>query len=383
MIEALAELIDARVTSIEHLRVEALRNGFVSGHRVEFATAAGEVVTEIVYVEGNPPQREREGVVRITDGETTFDAWVYPKDPALPLLPASVFAHSAAVLLSRLSIASEGLTLQIVAYRPGKRAVIRMKTDTQEFYAKVVRPSKIAKIRQRHELWLNAKLPVPPVLGWAPDGLLILGALGGQSAAELACDPESLFESIRELTQRIANVPEEAPARDSLSRRVGWYVSRLVEQEPQLSTLVVEIEKRVVAQLAAADDAGPAASTTIHGDLHLGQLLLEPGTSEVVGLLDIDTGGRGDPADDAATLWAHSQVIAELHAQRGEHNSARASSSFADAVRVNWNRGGDPGFALRSGAIAATHFLGHAISGTIAAPRALDLARNAVNMREL
>src|SRR5690606_7884641 len=93
---------------------------------------------------------------------------------------------------------------------------------------------------------------------------------------------------------------EPSPARRSLGLRADWYRDRLVPRHPGLSDRLDALVDRIGRDLR--DAPGPTAA--VHGDLHLGQLLqVRPGGPLAV--LDLDTGGLGDPADDDAALWAH------------------------------------------------------------------------------
>ena len=114
---------------------------------------------------------------------------------------------------------------------------------------------------------------------------------------------------------------------------------------------------------------------TVHGDLHLGQVFVDPlNPTEIVGVLDIDTAGLGDAADDAAALVAHLLVTAEHRDRQGERAFALTARSLAGRARMRWASEGDPGFAARAAAITATHLLGHALSGSVSVPTAVRLA---------
>src|SRR5690606_11465415 len=113
---------------------------------------------------------------------------------------------------------------------------------------------------------------------------------------------------------------------------------------------------------------------TVHGDLHLGQVFVDTTTrNSIVGLLDIDTAGLGDPADDAAAMWAHLKVTAH---QRGEHGAS--AERLARVARDRWPRASDPSFAARAGAIGAVHMLGHTLAGAITVPAALQFAESSL-----
>jgi aminoglycoside phosphotransferase (APT) family kinase protein len=107
---------------------------------------------------------------------------------------------------------------------------------------------------------------------------------------------------------------------------------------------------------------------TIHGDLHMGQLFVDPEQPSVIaGILDIDTAGVGDPADDAGAFYAHLIALAESLSTR-DPSSAAASFEIAAAWRARWRRNLNAGFADRASAIAATHLLGHALQPRVTNP---------------
>ncbi len=76
-------------------------------------------------------------------------------------------------------------------------------------------------------------------------------------------------------------------------------------------------------------------SATVHGDLHEAQLIVDGG--QIVGLLDIDDAGVGDPLDDYATVLAHlrfRETTAETARQRGRlgQYADLLAHDFADEV---------------------------------------------------
>jgi hypothetical protein len=66
--------------------------------------------------------------------------------------------------------------------------------------------------------------------------------------------------------------------------------------------------------------------TVIHGDLHEGQLIVAP--TGIVGVIDIDDAGPGDPLDDVATLLGHLRYRSLTDGANGP-----AIAAYADAVR--------------------------------------------------
>lgn len=367
-LDAIAASIGMRLTAARLVHQEASRGGFVTGHEVELADDEGTVRRETLYIDsGDHPDAP---VLRLEgdDGET-LSAWLYPNDPELPALAAAVLPDAASVLLRRLGFDATGLTLAVLAYRPCKRAVVRMTTASGTLYLKVLRPAAARPLHARHVAWLEAGIPVPRPLAWAPDGLVALAPLPGVAAIDsLDGLGDEFVDAIEGLVSRIAAVPSVEPARASLASRVDWYERRVRTLAPDLAQRVHDIASRISEALRAV---GPvAAPTTVHGDLHLGQIFVDPADrTSIVGLLDIDTAGLGDPADDAAAMWAHLVVTAH---QRGE--SGDTALHLATRLRERWPRPSDPSFAARAGAIAAVHLLGHALAGAFSASQALDAA---------
>jgi hypothetical protein len=101
---------------------------------------------------------------------------------------------------------------------------------------------------------------------------------------------------------------------------------------------------------------------TIHGDLHIGQLILAA-ADYYNGLNEIYTAGFGDPADDAGALYAHLLVTAAINTERPD--VAWGCEALADHWRASWQRADDAGFERRATAIAATHLLAHALNGAL------------------
>lgn len=378
--DAIAALVDElgwRLVTHRMVAQEARENGFVTGHELEVDTASGREL-HTVYLDGD--RADRPGTVALTDATgRALSAWLYPRDPALPALAALVYPDAAAVVLARLGIDSAGLALSVPSYRPGKRAVVRLHTDAGIYFAKVVKPELVEPIRTRHELWRAAGIPVPEVIASAPEGVLILTALQGvelSTALATTTDTTSISEALREIEGRIHGLRSESSARSSLGQRVSWYTARLRTLAAASGARVDELEELITTTLRTAQ-ANPR-QVTIHGDLHLGQVFVDPHSpATVTGVLDIDTAGLGDPADDAAALWAHLVVTAELRERDGERGNTVSASphrALAASLESNWHRENDTGFESRVRAIAATHLLGHALSGAIAADRALELA---------
>ncbi len=385
---AVAESIGHSLVEARTVQVEPGAGGIISGHEVVLEAADGTRRSETVYLETDPRSTDRAGVLHLRDDDTgsVVAVWLYPADPELPALPASVFPAAAAALLARLSLDATDLTLEVATYRPGKRAVVRMTTASGTFYLKIVRPASAALIADAHAGWASCGLPVPEVLAFSPEGLVAMSPLAGVEAASvvgaIAADDaaiETTIDAIHAITTRIGIIPSDAPARPSLVSRLDWYLGRA--EWLAGSAGIRDLGASIEALYRRGGD--PTPNVTVHGDLHLAQLFVDPAQPHrITGVLDIDTSGTGDPADDCAALWAHCHALAQHRLDQGDARDAGAATRLAARLQARWPGHREPGLADRATAIAATQLLGHALSGTIPVARAIALATELVAIRQ-
>jgi len=364
VLEAVAESVGKTLAASRQLTHENTSRGVVSSHELQLDSPDGAREVHIVYLETNPTKRERDGVLTFHDEASgaRIAVWLYPRDPELPALPAVVFAESATALLRRLGRTTSTVTLTVVAYRPGKRAVVRMEAPEFTVYVKVVRPSVAEALHSRYVLWRGHDVPVPRSLGWSADGFIAFDPLAGTEASQNIgrLDPEAFLDAIDDLTARIGAIPSVGPARRSLTERLAWYLDRLLTLHPEHAASITRVGEAIATMRERV--ATPAA-ITIHGDLHVGQVFVDPRhPARIIGVLDIDTAGYGDPADDAGAFYAHLVITAQQHRTGGDDDVARKCLALAEGARARWNGRKDDEFPARAGAIAATHLLGHILT---------------------
>ncbi len=315
---------------------EPLGRGSVSGYRID-----GDI-SAIVYLDTSLlPVAEETGLA--LPGVARL--WTHPADPHLPALAPAAFGHGVQILLARLGITAQGAP-EMVGYRPGRRAVLRVPTDRDPAWIKIVRPRRIERVVRVHADLRAGGLPVPPVRGWSPDGLLVLDQAEGVAATEAEWDPDALLDAVEDLRSRIAVVEVQNDARASLRGRLPWYRDRLARDLPGSTDLVQQVAH---AGGEAIDDG--RTRTVIHGDLHLGQLFLGP-EHQVTGLVDVDTAGVGDPADDSAAFIAHAVTSSLLTENPDAEARVRLLATQA------WRRWGQD---RHTRALIAVHLLGHAV----------------------
>ncbi|WP_187264946.1 aminoglycoside phosphotransferase family protein [Homoserinibacter sp. GY 40078] len=375
LLEAVAASVGLRFHAGRLVSAEAGPGGIVTGYALTLADDAGVRSERLVYIETAPPDVHHSGVLRLRDEQGDERAvWFYPDDPRLPALADAVLPRRAAGLLAAVGVPGvpPSVALDVATYRPGKRAVVRVTWPGGVRYLKVVAPGSAQALAERHATWIAHGIPVPAAEGWFPTGVIVLAEQPGAPATEVlpAAEPDRLLDAIDALRARIASVPAEGPARTSLAVRFDWYRRRVTQVVPHAANRLAALDRAVAGLL---QPPGPRA--TIHGDLHLGQLFLDPADpSRLTGVIDIDTAGTGDPADDAAALWAH-LVATTAHARDGgETDRADAASVLADRAVARWSTPADPGRAARTAAIAATHLLGHVLTGVLPAEEAIARA---------
>ncbi|WP_137843041.1 phosphotransferase [Microbacterium sp. 2FI] len=339
----LREALDLDASSSVVLRSrEPLGEGSVAGFDV---TAAGEAaITYFVDTSHRVVARET-GFATGTPDEPGDRVWLHPADPHLPALAPVAFGHAAEALLRRLGLAAHG-TPELVAYRPGRRAVLRMPTAGRSVWIKVVPPTRVGRIVETHRELAIQGIPVPAVLGWSDEGLLVLDAAIGTPAQDAAWEPGGFVDEVDGLRARFAGVPLRRAARTHLDRRLKWYVARLrVVFSDDRRALVDRIDRAAHAEWGEADTA------TIHGDLHFGQLFLDE-RMRISAVIDVDTAGAGAAVDDAAAFVSHAVASAVLTpVPRDERVWALARCALE-----RWDA--EAGLRART----ATHLLGHALA---------------------
>lgn len=403
VLDAVAESVGMTVVQARRFSIETTARGFAAGYELELDPGDGSRENYTVYLESNPTDQERDGVLSFRDDESgeRIAAWLYPNDPELPALAAAVYPQAARLLLGRLGLTPTALTVTIAAYRPGKRAVVRFLSPEFTVYLKVVRPGVAEGLHSRHELWRGAGVPVPRSLGWSKEGFIALDSVAGVEAGTVltALPPSAFLDAVEVLTTQISAIESSSPARASLASRLPWYLDRLRPLLPGDGADITAVGDAIERMRVGAP---PARPVTVHGDLHLGQIFVDSADpTRITGVLDIDTAGLGDPADDAAALYAHLVVTALHHDDHGEPRNAAHARALAGLARARWIARAaaparpapddsdvppsgpadvgpaDPGFADRARAIAATHLLGHILGlgahGTTLLRAAADL----------
>ena len=253
------------------------------------------------------------------DGHRKVAVWLYPNDPDLLGLPRAAFPDrmaetlNAGTMLAR-PVTAEQLSLSMIAYRPRRRAVVKVVVnDPREvFYVKVLREKVFADIHHKHQLLRRAGLPAPEVVLTTADHLLVTRELPGMAMARALfepgdpCSPEELVALLDAMPSSVTALERRPPWSDA----VGHYARMVAATLPELADELGWLSNQISTGLARF----PLGNEPTHGDFHEGQLRVAGG--RVVGMLDVDTIGPGRRADDLACLIGHLSTIQRMNQQQ-------------------------------------------------------------------
>lgn len=254
--------------------------------------------------------------------------WRWPFDPVLVDLATMVTPHLADARLRELVGACADL--EVVAYRPTERAVIRVRGSRREVYVKVVPPATVAALVGRHEALHRADVPVPRVLQ-VGHGWIAMEALAGTTLRDRLKQGSGPLPSptrLREVLQVLSTVrlPDVAPVRSRLDD-APHHAAMVAAVLPDARERLHEIVERLAAR------TGRGLAGTVHGDLHEAQLVVDD--RSVTGVLDVDDVGTGDPLDDVGTLVGHLRF-------RAATSGSTWIDTYARRVRGAVGSGHDP-----------------------------------------
>jgi hypothetical protein len=353
------------VVSFRPHSVEPSGGGFLFGYEVDTVDLDGATATVLTFIDTDPTSVEasrRAGGIVVSDPETGVPVrvWAYPADPSLPALATATYPERVVDLLAGFGIAISTPELSVAAYRPGKRAVIRVAAPETTLFVKIVRPTRAEPIARQHEAFAAEGLPVPKVVALQPDGLLVLSQAPGVPAGtriSAIADDSGFVESLTALGAAIARVRLDQRAQADALDNSSWHRRSLVTSLPDSEARIQRAYDEIEARRATWS---PDERQVVHGDLHLEQLFVDPlAPGRITGLLDIDTAGWGHPARDTGAVVAHLVVTAQWHRGNGDGAEARACERLADDLVAAWTTA-NQAIADRLAPTIASQLLAHA-----------------------
>lgn len=310
------ELLSWRVKQVDHRPGSST----TAAYDVKVAAPDGERSALLAASTGlRRPGAVRPGVLQLSDGQTQVAVWRFPLDPGLPALAAAMDETTVRDLLTGYGVADGPVTLTLRSYRPRRRAVVEVRAPGCRVFLKVLRPSRVAALHERHRLLRDAGVPVPRSLGWTDDGLLVLEGLPGETLRDRLRSGGAVPSGVAVLAllDRFPAAACALPARrswtDEVEHYAGVVAAALPDEAERCRRLAADVRDLLV----------DAPVVPVHGDLYETQLVLSG--AEVSGVLDVDTAGPGRRADDLACLLAHAHVLALM--EPGHRASTHATGA--------------------------------------------------------
>ena len=253
-------------------------------------------------------------VATLSRGDLTLRVWRHPADPRLPgLAPAC----DPSTVLGWLSEARPGsptpqaLHVDLLTYRPLRRAVLRASLDDADFYLKVMRVGYDDRLAVRQQLLAAADLTVPVIARPAP-GVLVSPAIRGASLARALVDWQRGQGSLPgpgDLTALLDRLPAQVmdlPRRASWSENLDFHAATARQQLPEATGRIDALAARIQRVLDQGRH-GPLVPT--HGDFYEANVFVDGGALRFI---DIDSVGPGLREDDLACCLAHLAVLPSL-----------------------------------------------------------------------
>jgi len=223
-----------------------------------------------------------------------------------------------------------------VRYKPGRRLVGRVTLvgdDGERFVDGFFRwfaDDRGAAIGQLTETAHRGGLPVPKLIDVSTDGRLVIeemldGIDGIVAVASGELDVHRFVTSLRDLHRVQIERPPLAPRKVLAEALMA--LDQLALVEPTLAAAAMQL----TLHLRSVDEPG-GPTVLVHGDLHLGQLVVHRGIAQMV---DLERAHHGHSHTDLASLAAH-LVEMQIDAPHGR------GAAVLDEVRTAWQQvGGD------------------------------------------
>ncbi|GAA2179174.1 hypothetical protein GCM10009785_04810 [Brooklawnia cerclae] len=283
-------------------------------------TRTDEELIGVTARAGGPDESDRIARVFTEQGREVV-AWRYPHDPELPGLRTAAFASAVAGLLVERQLAPPDLgrddvVLQMVTYRPRRRAVVRADLPRYglTYYLKAMRPSRVTMTLERYRMLRDHGIPVADIVATTSDAVIVMPALPGRPLASALFDPQppvhgqQIVDLLDALPGSIRSLPRRRPWADHVAHFADVAASALPGERPRLQWMVQTISSGL-AGIPPGDEA-------IHGDFYEAQVFV--GDGRITGLLDIDTIGPGRRADDLGCLLAHLSTVQGMDATQAD-----------------------------------------------------------------
>lgn len=308
-------LLEADVHEVHHRPGAGVTVGY--DVRVRLPGEAEPRPDYVLLTTGSVDEAEPQGltnVMRLASGERVVHAWRHPDDPMLPGLVAASDVTSAA---ARTGLDGDpgAAVLELIGYRPMRRAVLSLTTNRRRVFLKVVRRDQLEGLLIRNRCAEPAG--APPVQDVWAESVLVFPQAQGEPLPELLArdgaagvDPRDLLACL----DAIAPESMDLPLRRPWAERSRHYADAACNVLPEHAGRILTLQQGI-AEAIERFGQGPRVPT--HGDFHAANILMT-GVA-ITALLDVDTIGPGQRVDDLACLVGHLTVLPCLAPQTYVH----------------------------------------------------------------
>lgn len=238
-----------------------------------------------------------------------INVWTYPHDPHLAGLP---WAADRAAISATLDVSNP--VLETVVYRPTRRAMIKISEGgATHSWVKVLKPKKAQALLDTISVLEGSEFPYAPLLANPAPGIVVQAHGVGTPLANVISrkpyDAARMFDQIREVLDALPEQVVDLPRQKSWTDRRAHYAKAISQSLPDLTPAVNQMMRTINALVD--EDQAPVPT---HGDFFEANLLTN-GTN-ITTVLDLDSVGPGNRADDYACLLAHVSVLPFLSPRR-------------------------------------------------------------------
>jgi hypothetical protein len=271
-----------------------------AGYRITYTDGGREVVDHLFATTADLGDAAASAAA---DG-LRFSVWRHPYDPRLPGL-ASACDPDRVRTWPR--VGPQLSRLDLLGYRPLRRAVLRATTPAGDTYLKVVRPERAEQLAIRQRLFAAAEL-TPELAGRPAPGVLVTPAAPGVSLATRLAgagevpSADALVDLLDRLPAGLAGLERRPAWSDRLDFHAGTAAQRLPDRAGRIQVLAARVQ-----DVLDTAPVGPLVAT--HGDFYEANVFADGAR---LSLIDLDNAGPGRREDDLACLLAHLAALPAL-----------------------------------------------------------------------
>ena len=168
----------------------------------------------------------------------------------------------------------------------------------------MVRPSVVGELQEKH-VRLAGLLPVPNSHGWSGDvGLVFLEAMEGKTLRKVLETGSRRYPE----PEKVINLLDRFPVDSGDNQVVKGPVTAARSHAKLLTILAPGFSEEISSTINSVESAEDIEPVGVHGDFHSSQIMVRG--DQIVGLVDVDTAGRGQLADDYAGLLGQLSTLA-------------------------------------------------------------------------